>query len=160
MELKYLKRFNENIDKGLRQLGVSTANNPSPGKKPDSESNTSKNTVAPRYSFPSYTSTFNDPFDYTKPHVNTEIVPEVTSNFDRIERFIRQANRIISGEFKIKKDKSVLENLFTLCDNIKIGPEEIRDIMKSKRVNDDKNYLANLYEDLRGLYSEDWSEEY
>lgn len=158
MELKYLKRFNENIDKGLRQLGVSTTNNPSSDKKP--ESNTPKSTSSPRFSFPSYTSTFNDPFDYTKPHVDAEIKPEVNSSFDRIERFIRQANRIISGEFKIKKDKSILENLFTLCDNIKIGPEEIRDIMKSKRVNDDKNYLANLYEDLRGLYSEDWSEEY
>jgi hypothetical protein len=151
--MKYLKRFNENIDKGLRKLGVSSTNNP--GKKPESP----KNLATPRFS--TYTSTFNDPFDYTKPHVNSEIEPEIPSvSFDRIERFIRQANRIISGEFKIKKDKSILENLFTLCDNIKIGPEEIRDIMKSKRVNDDKNYLANLYEDLRGLYSEDWSEEY
>ena len=146
--MKYLKSFNESIDDSINRLGVSFRD-----FKKDDKPKT--------FNSEDWLESFYARNRETQPELEPELEPEIKDDkFDRIERFIRQANRIISGDFKIKKDKSVLENLFTLCDNIQIGPEEIKDIIKSKIIKDDKNYLGNLYEELRGLYSEDWSDEY
>ena len=154
-----LMRKNEGIDKGLKHLGVKLYGDPKKTSTSIGSFNSFRSTSTSS-SPAKYVSPFNDPIDYRMPNQpNKEIDPEVDDKFDKIERFIRQADRIISGDFKVKKDKSILENLFTICDTLKIGPEDIKEVIKSKKIEDDKNYLLHLYEELRGLYSDDWGDE-
>ena len=68
------------------------------------------------------------------------------ASFDRIEEFIKMADKIISID-KLS-DKDILSELGDLCNELTFRSEELQQVIDSGRISDPNNFLEKIIEEI------------
>jgi hypothetical protein len=68
------------------------------------------------------------------------------ASFDRIEEFIKMADKIINLDKLSNKD--ILSELGDLCNELTFTSEELQQVIDSRRISDPNNFLEKIIEEI------------
>jgi len=68
------------------------------------------------------------------------------ASFDRIEEFIKMADKIINID-KLS-DKDIISELLDLCNEMTFRSEELQQVIDSRRISDPNNFLEKIIEEI------------